>query len=262
MWANAIATPTIFLVPGVFGFLAWELKENWRLYAANRPRDLKPLVVGHHGETITEFLHPGFRSGTLPKLYARLRKASRRGIHTGRLRSSARQAKELAGVEEHLRRFVQRNFLMLLCASRGWQANPLVCGEIQLGTNRILVELYAAEMRGPSVWISLEDQAGWLVASIDRRGWLDQLVARPARHAGQRTGRLLQIGRRRPGPRTARRPLAARDRNLLDRAAWAGRPLGPPRSSRSCLRRCPIGRRPPRGSARGRWKAGIRAGRS
>ena len=52
---------------------------------------------------------------------------------------------------------------------------PLVCGEIQLGTNRILVELYAPEMRGPSVWISLEDQDGWLVASIDRRGWLDQL---------------------------------------------------------------------------------------
>ncbi len=87
VWANAIATPTIFLVPGVFGFLVWELKENWRLYAANRPRDLKPLVVGHHGETIIEFLHPGFRSGTLPKLYARLRKANRRAISTGRLRS-------------------------------------------------------------------------------------------------------------------------------------------------------------------------------
>ncbi len=175
VWAKSVATPTIFLVPGVFGFLAWELKENWRLYAANRPRDLKPLVVGHHGETITEFLHPGFRSGTLPKLYARLRKSSRRAIYSGRLRSAARQTKELAGVEGYLRRFVQRDFLMLLCASRGWHADPLVCGEIQLGTNRILIELYAADMRGPSVWISLEDQAGWLVASIDRRGWLDQL---------------------------------------------------------------------------------------
>jgi hypothetical protein len=175
VWAKTIATPTIFLVPGVFGFLAWELKENWRLYAANRPRDLKPLLVGHHGERITEFLHPGFRSGTLPKIYARLRKSTRRSMHTGRLRSSARQTKQLAGVEEHLRRFVQRDFLMLLCASRGWHGDPLVCGEIQTGTNRILIELYAAEMRGPSVWISLEDQAGWLVASIDRRGWLDQL---------------------------------------------------------------------------------------
>jgi hypothetical protein len=174
-WARAIAPPTIFLVPGIFGFLVWELKENWRLYAANRPKDLKPLVVGHHGERIIEFLHPGFRSGTLPKRYARLRKASRRAIRTGRTRSNARQEHALAEVEEHLRRFVQRDLLMLLVASRGWHAVPLLCGEILPGTNRILIELYAPEMSGPSLWISLEDQAGWLVASIDRRGWLDQL---------------------------------------------------------------------------------------
>src|SRR5208337_2478592 len=24
--------------PGIFGFLIWELKENWRLFAANRPK--------------------------------------------------------------------------------------------------------------------------------------------------------------------------------------------------------------------------------
>ncbi len=177
VWAKTIATPTIFLVPGVFGFLAWELKENWRLYAANRPRDLKPLVVGHHGETIIEFLHPGFRSGTLPKLYARLRKAQRRSIRTGNLRAIARKEKLLAEAEEHLRRFVQRDLLMLLVASRGWHTTPVICGEILLGTNRILIELYAAEMRGPSLWIALEDQAGWLVASIDRPGWIDKLSA-------------------------------------------------------------------------------------
>ncbi|HTU27195.1 MAG TPA: hypothetical protein VMF30_17440, partial [Pirellulales bacterium] len=175
VWANAIAAPTIFLLPGVFGFLAWELKENWRLYAANRPRDLKPLSIGHHGETITELLRPGFRSGTLPKLYARLRKSTRRGFASGRGRSSARQSKQLADVEEHVRRFVQRDFIMLLSASRLWHGDPLVCGEIQLGTNRILIELYAPEIEGPSVWLSLEDQAGWLAAGVDRRGWLDQL---------------------------------------------------------------------------------------
>ena len=249
VWAKAIATPTIFLVPGVFGFLAWELKENWRLYAANRPRDLKPLVVGHHGETITEFLHPGFRSGTLPKLYARLRKSTRRAIHTGRLRSSARQTKQLAGVEEHLRRFVQRDFLMLLCASRGWHADPLVCGEIQLGTNRILVELYAAEMRGPSVWISLEDQAGWLVASIDRRGWLDQLSP------GQRgtLANALAGFYKLAGVDLVREQLDAHLPPETETYSIEERglvvPVGPPRPSRSRLRACPIGRRPPRGPA-------------
>ncbi len=64
---------------------------------------------------------------------------------------------------------------MLLVASRGWHTDPIVCGEILLGTNRILIELYAPELRGPSLWLALEDQAGWLVAGIDRRGWLDQL---------------------------------------------------------------------------------------
>ncbi len=40
--SNTIAGTTLFLIPGVFGFLAWELKENWRLYAANRPTTLSP----------------------------------------------------------------------------------------------------------------------------------------------------------------------------------------------------------------------------
>src|SRR4030066_2139613 len=29
----------------IFGFLAWELRENWRLYAANRPRALRPAIA-------------------------------------------------------------------------------------------------------------------------------------------------------------------------------------------------------------------------
>ena len=38
--------------PGVFGFLVWELKENWRLYEANRSETLRPVIVGDHGETM------------------------------------------------------------------------------------------------------------------------------------------------------------------------------------------------------------------
>ena len=55
-WVQARATTlvwsTIWLIPGVFGFLVWELKGNWRLYAANRPRTLVPVPIGHHGETV------------------------------------------------------------------------------------------------------------------------------------------------------------------------------------------------------------------
>ena len=75
--ANTIAGSTVFLLPGVFGFLVWELKENWRLYAANRPRDLKPIPIGHHGETMLRLLRLGIHSGTVPRLFGRLRAAHR-----------------------------------------------------------------------------------------------------------------------------------------------------------------------------------------
>src|SRR5262249_9739583 len=35
-WANFVAFWTVAGIPGIFGFLAWELKENWRLYRANQ----------------------------------------------------------------------------------------------------------------------------------------------------------------------------------------------------------------------------------
>ncbi len=75
--ANTIATVVLFVVPGFFGFLAWELKENWRLYDRNRPTTLRPVVVGSHGESVRRLLRPGFHSGTLPKLFAKLRRTIR-----------------------------------------------------------------------------------------------------------------------------------------------------------------------------------------
>ena len=68
--AWAISVAVIWCVPGVFGFLVWELKENWRSYAANRRRDLFPVRIGPSGESMARFLKPGFHSGTLPKRYA------------------------------------------------------------------------------------------------------------------------------------------------------------------------------------------------
>ena len=67
-----------FIVPGIFGFLVWELRENWRFYRANRPWTLRPIAVGHHGETVSRLLRNGFHSGTVPKLFGRLRRARRR----------------------------------------------------------------------------------------------------------------------------------------------------------------------------------------
>src|SRR5208282_370442 len=77
--AFGLATGIITGIPGIFGFAAWELKENWRLYRANRPDNLGPQGIGSHGETMLRLLRPGFHSGTVPKLYRKLRRAERRG---------------------------------------------------------------------------------------------------------------------------------------------------------------------------------------
>ena len=83
-----VATLLITKMPGVFGFLVWELKENWKLYRANRATNLRPVMIGHHGETMLRLLRPGFHSGTLPKLFAKFTRidaahSSRRAMGTG-----------------------------------------------------------------------------------------------------------------------------------------------------------------------------------
>src|SRR5262249_27491558 len=40
---------TFFFLPDAFGFLIWEMKENWSLYRANRGKVVRPAVVGSHG---------------------------------------------------------------------------------------------------------------------------------------------------------------------------------------------------------------------
>src|SRR6185437_3174853 len=85
-------------VPGIFGFLAWELKENWRLYRANQSPTLDPVMVGSHGEQVVHLIRPGFHAGTLPKLYARIRRARGPAVRRGE--------EGLHHVETAVRRFV------------------------------------------------------------------------------------------------------------------------------------------------------------
>ncbi len=77
-------TITIILFPGVFGFLVWELKENWRLYAASHRSVPQPVMVGDHGETLQGMLKLGFHSGTIPRAFRRLRRNLRQWKNPGR----------------------------------------------------------------------------------------------------------------------------------------------------------------------------------
>jgi len=174
--AKAFGITVFFLLPGLAGFLVWELKENWRLYAANRPRSLRPVMVGSHGETLVRLLRPGFHSGTLPKLYAKLRKAMRRAARRPGAGDTIRACQAaLHHLGDNVRHFFEREFLALLNASTFWREAPLSLGAVELGANRIRAELSCPALAGAPVWLSFEERSGRLLAGVTGPGWLPRL---------------------------------------------------------------------------------------
>ncbi|MGL6094350.1 MAG: hypothetical protein ACRC7O_00930, partial [Fimbriiglobus sp.] len=112
--AAGLLTLFIGCIPGVFGFIAWELKENWRLYAANRPAGRPPVPLGHHGETMRGLLRPGFHSGTVPKRFRWLRAAARDAEATGRPGDAARYAHEIEEMAGAIAATAERELVPLL----------------------------------------------------------------------------------------------------------------------------------------------------
>ncbi len=175
--ANTLVWSTIWLIPGVFGFLVWELKENWRLYASNRQRHLKPVPIGGHGETMLRLLRPGIHSGTVPKLFGRLRHAGRSLQETGKRPFVHKQLDRLRNVEESVRSFVDRELLTLLAESRVWRGSCLTLSRIHLATNQILVEIGHPGAGREPVQLAFQERAGWVIVSLAQRGWLDAVPA-------------------------------------------------------------------------------------
>jgi hypothetical protein len=156
----------------VFGFLFWELKENWRLYRKNRSPVLKPVMVGHHGENVLQLLRPGFHSGTVPRIYDKLRHAERQAIATGQWRVARAYKHQLHEVAEAVRLFLERDFLVLLLQSSSWKNQPLRTGKIELATRLIRIELEHDAYPDRPLCLALLEKAGWLVAQVERPGWL------------------------------------------------------------------------------------------
>jgi hypothetical protein len=167
--AAVIAGLHALILPGIFGFLAWELKENWRLYRKNQPKTLRPDVIGHHGETMHGLLKIGFHSGTIPKLYRKLRRAEQH-----RETSSGRRQRELLHhLEEAVRAFTERELIYLLDLSRAWGRVPIHVGRIRLGCSSIRVELIGSAGGSRESAILFEEQSGVLTATMTQPGWLE-----------------------------------------------------------------------------------------
>jgi hypothetical protein len=175
--AWAIATGTIWGIPGVFGFLVWELTSNWRLYAANRRPNLFPMRIGSHGETMSRLLKQGFHSGTLPKRYAKLRHAEHRARSRGNWHPVRKQLHTLRHIETSVRRYVEREFLELFVESRTWQIPSLTLDRIRLGTNCVRLAIGCRGITEDPLVIAFEVESGWLAAGIASTGWTDRLPA-------------------------------------------------------------------------------------
>lgn len=170
--ANILVLSTIWLIPGVFGFLVWELKENWRLYAANRSALLQPQSIGHHGETMVGLLRPSFHSGTLPKLFARLRRATRKARNTDDWKPVNRQLSALSNVELALRRYIDREVLGPLRLVTPDESEHFQVREVRVATNRVESTLQWSgrpELQLTLVWEELD---GRLTSRVTHDGLL------------------------------------------------------------------------------------------
>lgn len=172
--AYPFVTLTILLLPGLAGFLVWELKENWKIYAGNHltadtglldhtpieavhradlaKATIEPAVIGSHGETMRGMLRRGFHSGTLPKAFDRLRRILREEIRDEipyplRLRESQRR---LAEVNRALCVFCDRELgyaLRRRCAEPGCGLVRVETGQPRLSSNsfNLTLRLFAAD---------------------------------------------------------------------------------------------------------------------
>ncbi len=158
-------------IPGIFGFIAWELKENWRLYAASRSVQLPWATVGSHGESVRGLLRPGFHSGTVPTLFRKARRAHAKGAHA----KLNHVHHELEHAAEGLHHFVARELLPVLVGAPDWNV-PLTLGEVRFGAQRAEVELFAPGLGRDPFVLALENVGGQIEASVPHAGWADRLT--------------------------------------------------------------------------------------
>jgi hypothetical protein len=166
--STGTAAGILACIPGIFGFIAWELKENWRLYKANRAPRLRPVMIGSHGESMRGLLRPGFHSGTVPKLFRKLR-------HAGRTRASWLHH-DLDHAGEGVERFIERELIDLVARSPDWGHTRVATAAIRFGCQRIVVELASPELGPDALVMSFENVCGKIEFAIEQVGWMDKLT--------------------------------------------------------------------------------------
>jgi hypothetical protein len=168
---NSFAAFTVIVLPGLAGFLVWELKENWKLYRAGRPAALEPLAIGSHGESMVGLLKPGFHSGTIPKLFRKLRRAS----WNHDMRGITRQQDALHHVESAIAKFADRQLVSMLVEVAVFRARDVRLTEVTVGSNRVQITIACPSLSPTPAMLRFELQSGWILGSIAQAGWIDRL---------------------------------------------------------------------------------------
>jgi hypothetical protein len=163
--AGAIVWWFVFWSPDIAGILFWEMKENWKLYRANRKPALGAVSMGPHGETLPRLLRPGFHSGAVPKIYRKLRRAERAALKSGNWATVRTLMRYLRDVEDDVRFFIEREFLALLKQDPAWLGVTLEISGVHMATNRIDVDI-AIGMEEKPMRLVFEERCGWLVATL------------------------------------------------------------------------------------------------
>ena len=188
---GSFAVVTAFFAPSAFGFLAWELKENYKLYRGGRRGGQPPALVGAHGETVRALLVPGFHSGTLSKLFRRLRRSAERESLAaldrrlvGKDRSGVGATRSLRGIRDDLRTvetrvrwFVERELCGMLNGPARWAHGRVSVGAVQLSASRIRVELTCNDLSQARCTVAFEAQSANVIATVERPGFLTALLA-------------------------------------------------------------------------------------
>ncbi len=120
-------------------------------------------------------MKPGFHSGTLPKLFARLRRVDRRRVSGEHSQARSKYLDRLHHVHIDVDHFVTREFLQLLRETDDWKIDDLHVDQIRLASNNIRIELVSPSLSEEPLILVFEEQSGWLVASAFDTGWVSQL---------------------------------------------------------------------------------------
>ena len=168
-----MATLIIWCIPGIFGFLVWELKENWRLYAANRPQGLQPMIIGQPrrndgpaAEARLPFRHDSQTLRQTPPRRTKgpeVRATGRRceNISTDSSTSRSRSAATWSAISSRSQRKPPRRGNA--CAAAVIAA---ASQEFEFGTNRVRLGFFHGRRPNSASAIDFEVQAGWLLGGV------------------------------------------------------------------------------------------------